>query len=415
MTLLRQKSLALWICATSLVALRVSTLNVWVTASDLFAYSLFLCVIRAGKDPKDGQYAVHVAAATGLASVVEKMGKTEASRVDHHGHTPLMHASRAGSGDTVRVLLALGADPKAVDAKGLTALHHAACCENEDIGALSALVADGGVDVNAVTAAGSTALDAANGWTEAEDILRSAGGETRSPWTGDDDDDDNVDEEGDNDEDDTLGDIDGEGDGAIDLPAAAAAAAAAASAARNRKHKKSKGAKPAKEGASAETDPAAKLSWTQWGLVAAVILSLLLPMLMPLLSYLEGPPNLFAEVCRHTLDQPCIQLHPACLLPLRATVPATRYHDSQHLYTICSSHTCFSMRVVLMHTPLITHMLRTCVLHPHELQLDTNSDGRISQPEFEKWYLGVTRKKKLDRDGMAQWFSSDLNEDGFIS
>ena len=226
------------------------------------------------------------------------MGKNEANRVDHHGHTPLMHAARAGSGDTVRVLLALGADTKAVDAKGLTALHHAACCENEEIGALSALLGAGGVDVNAVTTAGSTALDAANGWTEAETLLRSAGGESRAPWTGDDDDDDG---EGNGDGSDGDGGG-GNDDEASTLPAAAAAAAATASAiARKRKNK---GGKAAQESASGETEPATKLSWTQWGLVAAVIASLLLPMLGPLLSYFEGPPNLFAEV--------------SCSCPLRA-------------------------------------------------------------------------------------------------
>jgi hypothetical protein len=264
-------------------------------------------VLLEGKDPKDGQYAVHIAAAAGLAKVVQKMGKNEANRVDHHGHTPLMHASRAGSGDTVRALLALGADPKAVDAKGLTALHHAACCENEDIGAISALLSGGGVDVNAVTTAGNTALDAANGWTEAETLLRSAGGEERSPWTGDDDGDgdgdDGKDNKADGDDDD-----DDDGDNATDLPAAAAAAAAAASSASTARKRKNKGAKPTKEGSTAaEADPAAKLSWMQWGLVAIVIISLVLPMLMPLFDYLEGPPNLFAQV-RHALSSNCFFL-----------------------------------------------------------------------------------------------------------
>lgn len=76
----------------------------------------------------------------------------------HGGLTPLIAATRdsyQGRPEAVTTLLANGADARAADAAGNTALHHAARCAEPII---AALLLDAAADVDAVNAAGLTAL-----------------------------------------------------------------------------------------------------------------------------------------------------------------------------------------------------------------------------------------------------------------
>ncbi len=82
------------------------------------------------------------------------------AQIEHRGdfqRTPLLEASRSGSAGLVELLLSRGADIKAVDEHGDTALARASC--NHMHGpAIIPLLAKAGVDVNAVNSIGESAL-----------------------------------------------------------------------------------------------------------------------------------------------------------------------------------------------------------------------------------------------------------------
>jgi len=95
----------------------------------------------------------------------------------HDGNTPLMHAASVGDVRVMKMLLAFGADPNAVNASSENPLGYAATYEQPE--AIKVLIA-AGVDVNDTTDSGpgKTQLDIAevSSWTDVAATLRSLGG-----------------------------------------------------------------------------------------------------------------------------------------------------------------------------------------------------------------------------------------------
>ena len=128
-----------------------------------------------------------------LASLVEEGADVNAVLIN--GERPLLVAAKHGHGDVCEILVALGADLEGTDAKSMTPLVRACQCKHLDVvrtllelgcdvnatisGAasaalmfaalkgnvelLNALLAPGGVDINAVDASGYSALSVAVG------------------------------------------------------------------------------------------------------------------------------------------------------------------------------------------------------------------------------------------------------------
>src|SRR5687768_1297976 len=86
---------------------------------------------------------------------------------DTQNQTPLMVAAAFGSADAVRTLIASGADVRAANAAGLSALHFAA-----DDAAKARLLLDAGADVHAVTQMGRTPLIVAAAASQSADVVR---------------------------------------------------------------------------------------------------------------------------------------------------------------------------------------------------------------------------------------------------
>jgi ankyrin repeat protein len=108
----------------------------------------------------DGWTPLHLAAFFGRADAVDLLlaagADLRAVSRNHEGNRPL-HAALAGQGvgRIATALLARGADPRATDAGGHTALHHAAF--RDDVGLVNALLAHG-ADPTAANHGGETAL-----------------------------------------------------------------------------------------------------------------------------------------------------------------------------------------------------------------------------------------------------------------
>lgn len=85
---------------------------------------------------------------------------------DPQNRTPLMVAAGFGSADAVKMLIAAGADVRASNGAGLTALHYAA-----DDPAKARLLLDAGADVHAVTEMGRTPLIVAAAISQSADVV----------------------------------------------------------------------------------------------------------------------------------------------------------------------------------------------------------------------------------------------------
>ena len=86
---------------------------------------------------------------------------------DAQGQTPLMLAAAFGSPDAVRFLIASGADVKAANHAGVTALHWAASDLTK-----TRMLLDAGADVNAVSQLGRTPLIVAASANGTADVVR---------------------------------------------------------------------------------------------------------------------------------------------------------------------------------------------------------------------------------------------------
>lgn len=116
--------------------------------------------------------ALHFAAREGQTEVckylLEEL-KLDVDTKDEDGETPLIHATRQGHIDTVKYMIACGANPDARSELGATALHHAAGTGNMEL--LRYLLSQG-VDVNSPSDAGTPLIWAAgHGEQEAVKIL----------------------------------------------------------------------------------------------------------------------------------------------------------------------------------------------------------------------------------------------------
>lgn len=130
-----------------------------------------------GARDNNGMTALHEAAANGRTGVVRVLlGSIAIGSKDDRGATPLHWAAAGGHDAVAGVLLEKGADAKAVDNSGRTALHYAAEAKNTsgtnalhlaardgDLVVMQALLADG-VDVNSRDSTGATALHWAAAW-----------------------------------------------------------------------------------------------------------------------------------------------------------------------------------------------------------------------------------------------------------
>jgi uncharacterized protein len=135
-------------------------------------------LLAAGGDglaaPTGRQPPLHVAAKGAYLPVVEALlaAKVDPNAANSKGQTPLMTAAMGGGDtDTVRMLLVAGADVKARDAGGHTALHYAAGAEediimqratdNPQMAAVVTLLLEAGADPAARNSAGKTPREVA--------------------------------------------------------------------------------------------------------------------------------------------------------------------------------------------------------------------------------------------------------------
>lgn len=120
-------------------------------------------LVAAGASPDaaaaDGETALHLATTAGdapMAALLLELGAEVDARCD--SCTPLLWAAHDGEDGLVRLLLAHGADPDAVDDDGMTALAWAAKVEHGHGRVLAALLA-AGADPGLASSAGRTPLD----------------------------------------------------------------------------------------------------------------------------------------------------------------------------------------------------------------------------------------------------------------
>lgn len=129
-----------------------------------------------------GDTPLHRAAARGkleaLRFLLKQKPPADVNARNKRGATPLLAAAAEGVADVCEVLLAAGADPKAVDEDGNTALHHAVSSENS---ATVALLVERGLDRAAKNKEGKTPAQL----TTNERLLGDLSGTRRSDDAGD--------------------------------------------------------------------------------------------------------------------------------------------------------------------------------------------------------------------------------------
>src|ERR1041385_7339047 len=131
----------------------------------LAATALTLAALAFAAGPSDDFY--RTIRANDLHRLETLLKTADANAKDDHGVTPLMFAAAAGSAEAMKLLLDKGADPKAVNMFGSTALMWCAT----DLAKVRLLV-DRGADVKAVSKQGRTALQLAAMSDHSADIVR---------------------------------------------------------------------------------------------------------------------------------------------------------------------------------------------------------------------------------------------------
>jgi ankyrin repeat protein len=131
----------------------------------LAATALTLAALAFAAGPSDDFY--RTIRANDLHRLETLLKTADANTKDDHGVTPLMFAAAAGSAEAMKLLLDKGADPKAVNMFGSTALMWCAT----DLAKVRLLV-DRGADVKAVSKQGRTALQLAAMSDHSADIVR---------------------------------------------------------------------------------------------------------------------------------------------------------------------------------------------------------------------------------------------------
>lgn len=219
-----------------------------------------------------GLYPCHIAAGTGADDLLEHFDAAALGHVNNKGSTALMSAVCAFAKGAVDVLIEKGADVNVANQEGMTAIHYA--CEGGDVEVVAKLV-EAGAKINAVTAKGHSALDMVVGLAPVRpdfdsealtEVLKKLGAEEVKQL----------------DLDDFLG-SDDEGGDVEDEDAVADGSADAATA---RKIIGKKG--------EAEEEPG--ISRSGYAIVAMLVVSCLIPLLMPIMMMFEEQPNMFKEL-----------------------------------------------------------------------------------------------------------------------
>lgn len=156
----------------------LTVLHQAVMASDVRAAKALLGLGADVNATAEGVAPLHWAALWGSRELVEVLlaAGAELHQRDEQGFTPLHMAAMSGNPPVAQLLLERGARPWAEDNDGRTPLHVAA---NGDI---AALLVDGGVDLNGISAEGETALHlaASRGSTGKAEFLLSKGAEVNA-------------------------------------------------------------------------------------------------------------------------------------------------------------------------------------------------------------------------------------------
>ena len=133
---------------------------------------------RYGPNPK-GKTPLHLAADKGQLDTVKELVATGAdvNARNNEGYTPLHLATNKGQLDTVKELVATGADVNARNNEGYTPLHRVAWSGPVEV---VKILAATGADVNANDNLGRTPLDYAGKAGATYNVLRDAGGRHNS-------------------------------------------------------------------------------------------------------------------------------------------------------------------------------------------------------------------------------------------
>src|SRR5687768_11020403 len=118
------------------------------------ALALVLIAFRvSGQEPPAADRFYQAIRNDNLATLRALVGDFGPNAKDPQGHTPLMLAAAFGSSEAVQLLVASGADVKAVSTSGITALHWATGDVRK-----AGLLLDRGADVHASSQLGRTPL-----------------------------------------------------------------------------------------------------------------------------------------------------------------------------------------------------------------------------------------------------------------